>query len=139
MRGCTAPVAVTLDARRGELYTALYNCSAEGMPQLLREPHLEGPESWLQVLEAAGPAGALLVGDGALLYGDLFRAQLGSSGTVVEPPIAGPDMSLVARDVAGRMRQRPLETESLAPLYLRDHDGARAPGPSGTAIGAGSR
>jgi tRNA threonylcarbamoyladenosine biosynthesis protein TsaB len=139
MRGCTAPVAVTLDARRGELYTALYRSGPGLLPQLVREPHLESPESWLQVLEEAGLGGALLVGDGALLYGDLFRAELGSSGTVVEPPIAGPDMSLVARDVAGRMRQSALQTEPLVPLYLRGHDGTRAQEPSAAAIGADSR
>jgi len=139
MRSCAVPVAVTLDARRGELYTALYRSSTEGLPELLREPHLESPESWLQVLKEVETEGSLLVGDGALLYGHLFRAELGSAGRLIEPPIVGPDMSEVARDVARRMHQSTLVSEPLAPLYLRGHDGTRSQPPSPAAIATDPR
>jgi tRNA threonylcarbamoyladenosine biosynthesis protein TsaB len=125
MQGRKVPVGVTLDARRGELYTALYCTIAAGRPQLLREVRLESPESWARALAVDAADGALLVGDGALLYRSLLCSEPGSSLRIAEPFPAGPDMSWVATDVARRIAENPVETERLEPMYLRQHDGEK--------------
>jgi len=124
MQGRTLPVGVTLDARRGELYTALYS-TASGRPELLRDVRLESPESWARALAANAAKGALLVGDGALLYRSLLCSAPDSCVRIAEPTPVGPDMSWVASDVARRLVENSLETERLEPIYLREHDGAK--------------
>jgi len=137
--GRTAPVAVTLDARRGELYTALYDASSVGRPRLLRDICLESPESWANGLSQSAPGGALLVGDGAILYRSLLRAALSEPFRFAQPVPAGPDLTWLALDSARRLLDAGLQSEPLEPLYLRDHDGSQSSAVSAGAIAVDSR
>ncbi len=138
VRGHPEPVAVTLDARRGELYTALYDTSQPGRPQPMGDVRLESPESWADGLRESAPGGALLVGDGAILYSSLLRSELDESFRFAQPVPAGPDLSWVALDSARRLLEVGLQSEPLEPLYLRDHDGSQSRAASTGAIAVDS-
>ena len=120
------PVAVTLDARRGELYTALFSVLPDGSLALASPTGLQSPEAWADALKSLAPRGASLVGDGALLYRALLEDRLSGSFRFAAPIPVGPDMGWIAADVMGRLASGALASERLEPLYLREHDGAKA-------------
>jgi len=97
---------VATDARRGEVYWALYS----GNGVRLTGPHVSKP--------ADLPAGQPVAGQGALLYPELAVDPLEPS----YPSAAQLAVMAVARRAAGEPLQRP------EPLYLRRPD-AREPGP----------
>ena len=110
--GSDARLAV-LDARRGEVFAALYDAAGEE----LWAPFVAAPEA---LAERAAPLGgaAVAAGDGALR----FRDQLEAAGVVV-PDDGSPVHRLRARQVcrlaldaaAGR-------PEGIEPVYLRRPD-----------------
>ena len=126
IRGAALPVAVTLDARRGEVYTALFETSTTGSVQACSETRLQSPDEWAETLLSTASDGAVLVGDGALLYRSLFEERLSSSFRIASPNPVGPELSWIAADVVRRLCDGVLTTERLDPLYLRAHDGEKA-------------
>lgn len=119
---CRVPVAVTLDARRRQIYSALYRVDAAG-PTELRPVLLQDPRSWFESL--ADLEGVLLAGDGGRLYADLAGEVLGDRALIPRTAIMAPDVGWVALEGARRLAdQEP--GERLDPLYLRDHDAAQA-------------
>ncbi len=120
------PIAVTLDARRGELYTALFEVAEGGSVQICSETCLLSPDDWAISLAELVPSGALLVGDGALLYRSLFEDKLSSGFRFAAPTPVGPAMSWIAADVVARLSRGEVASERLEPIYLREHDGAKA-------------
>lgn len=110
------PVAALLDARRGEVYAALY----DGMPTAtpLLGPCVMTPEALAERLaEVAGPRVGIAIGDGVAPAAEALRARLGQR--VVLRPVA-PDAAAV-----GRLGQRlwsaagGVSPEQLVPLYVR--------------------
>ena len=128
------PIAVTLDARRSEVYGALWSVPVGGEPEALIPLALRSPESWFAAL-AEHPR-ALLVGDGARLYSGL-ASQLLPDHAALRAQSPGPSLGAVAAHVA-----RSIEPAPLIPVYLRDHDAAKRPAqvpdPSGGTPRAGA-
>lgn len=138
-RDCGAPVAVTLDARRGEVYTALYESTAGQAPRRLDDVGLELPSAWFERLAGCGLVRTRLVGDGAVLYADLAREILGEVAWLDPLGPTAPDLCGVARDALVRLGARdPGDSAALRPLYLRAHDGSRVAFPAGLASESGA-
>jgi tRNA threonylcarbamoyladenosine biosynthesis protein TsaB len=116
--GTAEVVGVTLDARRGEVYTALFRRTETGL-HTERGLDLQTPDAWAK--ELAGHDGPVqLVGDGARLHADLFREV---PGLRLAPEwVAGPNLAPLAMRV---------DLEATPPavvaVYLRAHDGTRTP------------
>jgi len=68
-------VCVLLDARKKEVYAAFYSCDGQGISVKTSEDLVLTPEKLADLIDQP----TLLVGDGALVYGDLFRDALGKS------------------------------------------------------------
>lgn len=120
------PVGVALDARRGEVYSALYEIPDAGPPQLVRDICLESPDSWFDALAERCPDGVVLVGDGSRLYADQGLARLGEGAWIGHQSPAGPDLSGIAMDALAQLDgPGKLEEGPLHPIYLRNHDGTR--------------
>ncbi len=113
------PIAVTLDARRSEVYSALWSVPPGGEATALIPLALRAPERWFAAL-AEHPE-ALLVGDGARLYAELASEMLPDTVTL-HAQAGGPALGAVAAHVA-----RSVEAGPLLPVYLRDHDAAKRP------------
>lgn len=64
------PVCPMLDARRGEVYTALYD-TAQGLPRLLVAPRAVDPRL---LIEERAAAPTIFTGDGATAYRELLAA-----------------------------------------------------------------
>jgi tRNA threonylcarbamoyl adenosine modification protein YeaZ len=123
---CALPVAVGLDARRGQVYSALYRVPADRPPEELQPVCLQDPDAWLAGLADRPETGdgVLLLGDGARLYGTLAREHLGARAVLPAWTSSAPNVGWIALEGARRVAAG-LPGERLDPLYLRDHDAAR--------------
>jgi tRNA threonylcarbamoyladenosine biosynthesis protein TsaB len=113
------PVAALLDARRGEIYAAVFGCESEGRAlRPLVKDGLFSPEELAPLL----PAGCRLVGEGALLYGtalqDLAEVEL-LLPAAQDPAELAPRASWIGRLAVERLARGELADENLAPRYVR--------------------
>ena len=108
------PVWALLDARRGQVYAALYETKS-GYPKVLREPRALAPE--VLVEELAGTE-ILLTGKGARAYRALLS---GLEGAHFAPgQIDNPDAATVGwLGLAKLARREVLEVDFAEPEYLR--------------------
>jgi tRNA threonylcarbamoyladenosine biosynthesis protein TsaB len=109
------PVAALLDARRGELYAAVYPAGAAGQEPLHPEAVVT-PEELLAKL----PRPCLLVGEGAHLHAEAFRRGLGPALRLAPPDLSLPRARHVGRlGLAGLRRGEGRPGSALVPRYLR--------------------
>jgi tRNA threonylcarbamoyl adenosine modification protein YeaZ len=108
------PVAVATDARRKEIYWALYDGpAADGSRRRLEGPAVDRPAEVAHVL-----SGLPVIGRGAVLYGDVLGAK---AADVVEYPSA--------EVLATGVTTGTLEVVAPEPLYLRRPDVTLSGGP----------
>jgi tRNA threonylcarbamoyladenosine biosynthesis protein TsaB len=119
-------VVAVLDARRQEVYAAIFEEGRQQGPELLARP-----ESLVRALlddgRLAGDSRLVLAGDGAVLYQDILLAGLGSRARL------GDGHQIEARHLAWaalpRVRAGDFDdTDAVVPLYIRSSD-ARLPSP----------
>lgn len=113
--GARLPVCPVLDARKQEVYAALFQHGPEGLARLMEDSALS-PEALCERIRKP----TLFLGDGLPAYADLFRRLLGDR--LVLPPLThrGPRAAAVAD--LGRQRLLAGQREdaaSLVPRYLR--------------------
>jgi tRNA threonylcarbamoyladenosine biosynthesis protein TsaB len=112
-------IAAVIDARRGEVFSALYRQVPGGL-QRLTEPQVGTADELASELVARGEE-VLMVGDGALRYAPTFRPLVGVE--IVESELAHPSArSLVQLAHAQALREEWVRPWELAPLYLRRPD-----------------
>ncbi len=124
LRHSSRRVAAVIDARRGEVFHACFSC-ADGHIERLTEPAVSTPEQLCEQL-AASDAATLIVGDGILRYGSLFKDL--PDLVQVEPGLAHPSAaSLVLLAQTPAAQQEFLRPQEVEPLYLRRPDAQPQP------------
>jgi tRNA threonylcarbamoyladenosine biosynthesis protein TsaB len=121
--GCPSEglVCALLDARRQEVYGAFYRNSGRGVLKRLSEPRAWSPVACAEAI--AEPA--VLVGDGAVLYAELFSARLGSHFQLAPTPLHQPSPAWLGLLAAEQLRQGvALDLATAVPLYIRRADAA---------------
>ena len=115
-------VASVVDARRGEVFWALYR-QVPGGVQRLSEPTVGSPDDLVNELMVAGDE-ILVVGDGALRHASVLDDLVGveQAGQGLEHPDAS---SLVQLAHARALREEFVGHEQSTPLYLRQPDAVR--------------
>jgi len=112
------PVAAVIDARRREVFWALYAPVPGGMARLT-EPAVGTAEHVANEIEGRGEE-VLAVGDGALAWSDVLadaRAEIG------DPALACPMAEhLAALAVPRFVREETQRPDEVTPLYLREAD-----------------
>jgi tRNA threonylcarbamoyladenosine biosynthesis protein TsaB len=105
-----------LDARKGEVYAALYRQVENGLEKLSGE-FLAKPRDLAMQIEGA----TLFFGDGAILYGDLLRQGAGCDHAVLADfSEDAPPAAMIAATGAARVARGQLDAlGSLQPLYVR--------------------
>jgi tRNA threonylcarbamoyladenosine biosynthesis protein TsaB len=108
-----------LDARKGEVYAALYrNTEKNGLTKFAPEMAVK-PIDLLERIEGE----ALFLGDGVYTYGDLIRHKLGDRAHIAPSPFNFVHGAVVAQ--LGRQRLEKgeyLDLEGFTPQYLRKSD-----------------
>ena len=111
------PVAALLDARRGEMYAAVFVPEAGGLRAAVRDGLFTPAE-----LAPRLPPRCRLVGEGALLFGEELRRRAGARALRLEahpPERTAPDAASVGRLAVARLRRGEVAGEDLAPRYVR--------------------
>ena len=113
-------LAVVLDARRGEVFAALYHCDEAGVRALV-EPFVAAPQAASEQLLQALPTDAALqiIGDGAAL---LPLPAAVKSQSVFREVAARQDLVQALLGLAQEGRCPTVAPEELKPLYLRKSD-----------------
>lgn len=111
-------VAAVIDARRGELFWALYRPAGDGMVRT-SDLSVGTPDKLVAEVEAS-PEGTICVGDGAVAHEGVLRA---AGAQIASPWIGRPHATALAELAVPRLArgdtQRP---EDLRPIYLRAAD-----------------
>jgi tRNA threonylcarbamoyladenosine biosynthesis protein TsaB len=113
-------VVATIDARRNELYWAVY-LQVPGGVQRVSEYELGTPDDHVAELEARGED-ALLCGDGSLRFTDAFE-PLGGRVELAGPAHASPSLSALAELARARYELEDFcAPAEVLPMYLRQSD-----------------
>ena len=113
-------VVATIDARRHELYWAMYRPVPGGV-QRASEYELSTPDDLVGELQARSED-AILCGDGALRFADAFE-PLGRRVELAGPSHASPSLSALAELAVGRYEREEFCTPAeVLPMYLRQSD-----------------
>ncbi|QEM70135.1 tRNA (adenosine(37)-N6)-threonylcarbamoyltransferase complex dimerization subunit type 1 TsaB [Geobacter sp. FeAm09] len=115
----TLPVCPLLDARKNEVYAALYDCSAP-LPVPLMAECVMGPEAFLDQLLAATAGPVIFTGDGALRYREIIAARLGEQARFPSPyHHAGHAANGALLALQAHRSGATLTPDRLLPVYLR--------------------
>ncbi len=112
-------IVVALDARRGELFTALFR-KVPGGVQRVRDADVCTPQDLSAEIDALDEP-ALFLGDGALRYADAFAGLKGVE--MAEQGLAYPSARYMVQLAHARaMREEFVQPWELEPVYLRQPD-----------------
>jgi tRNA threonylcarbamoyladenosine biosynthesis protein TsaB len=115
----TKPVCAVIDARKKEVFAALYRGDGEGRVRLEAGPLVAAPERAAELVEEP----VWFMGDGWLSYGERFREILGERASAVPAPYHTIRAAVVAELALRRFeageRDNPL---TLVPLYVRQSE-----------------
>ncbi|MFQ5829316.1 MAG: tRNA (adenosine(37)-N6)-threonylcarbamoyltransferase complex dimerization subunit type 1 TsaB [Candidatus Methylomirabilia bacterium] len=110
-----AAVCPVLDAKKGEVYTALFHWEGE---RLVRDWDDTALSPGLLVGRLSGPV--TFVGDGVIAYGTFFQEQLGGRATIAPPARRLPSPACVGQIGHGRLLGGEwIDPRLLTPHYLR--------------------
>lgn len=118
---CRLPICTLLDARRGEVYAALYDTSA-GLPRQLQAPCALAPE---QLLALWPLEGVLFTGDGTTRWADLLTSVQGArlAPGSVRRPCADAVAWLASQSMSnGQLSTGMIDAALVEPYYLRTPD-----------------
>jgi tRNA threonylcarbamoyladenosine biosynthesis protein TsaB len=120
LRHARGLVVATIDARRHEVYWALYRPVPGGV-QRVSEYELGTPEDLAAELQARGED-ALVCGDGGLRFPDAF-AELGKRVELAGPAHASPSLTALVELARARFeREDFVAPRDVLPMYLRRSD-----------------
>ncbi len=116
VRYARALVCPVLDARKQEVYAALYRGDGEGRLEKISEDWVIAPEELCSRIKEQ----VIFLGNGLEVYGEIFREKLGPRVFFAPPEISLPRALQVARLSLPPFREgRTLNLFSFAPVYLR--------------------
>ena len=108
-----------LDARKGEVYTALYRAGTDGTFEKVASDCAVSPRPWVRQIEGA----CLFVGDGAIVYRDVIEEVLGTRARFAPPYLNTPRASVVAHIGLKQFKGGGVvDVALLVPHYIRKSD-----------------
>ncbi|OGR18459.1 MAG: tRNA (adenosine(37)-N6)-threonylcarbamoyltransferase complex dimerization subunit type 1 TsaB [Desulfobacterales bacterium GWB2_56_26] len=112
-------ICAVLDARKKEVYAAFYRLGDDGLIERVSEQAVLQP----QELAAQVTEPVIMVGDGALVYGELFRTLLGERVVLAPAQLHEPSASSLGL-LAGEklVRGELLDLAEGVPTYIRSSD-----------------
>ena len=112
-------ICPVLDARKDEVYTALYKCGQEMEWEKVADECATEPRQWLMQIHDV----CLFVGDGATLYKDLIREIVGKKARFAPPYLNTVRASVVAYVGQKQIEQGEIvDVALIVPHYIRKSD-----------------
>ncbi|MSN24531.1 MAG: tRNA (adenosine(37)-N6)-threonylcarbamoyltransferase complex dimerization subunit type 1 TsaB [Geobacter sp.] len=116
---CTYPVCPMLDARKSEIYSGLYDCSAS-IPQSILKDCVMPPADFLELVFTNIDQPVIFAGDGAQRYQEEIVSRFGSRATIAPFQLhnsRAANGAMLALD--GFRRAAAVAPSMLLPVYLR--------------------
>lgn len=112
-------ICTVLDARKKEVYSAFYRCNGNGFSERVSDISVMAPEKLAAVINEP----VVMVGDGAKVYGDLFRRLLGENVIFAPSQLHEPSASSLGM-LAGEklLSGEHLNVADAVPVYIRSSD-----------------
>jgi tRNA threonylcarbamoyladenosine biosynthesis protein TsaB len=112
-------ICSVLDARKKEVYAAFYRCNGDGCTCRIGDMTVLAPEKLAAVINEP----VVMVGDGAVVYGGLFKELLGDMVAFVPALLHEPSASSLGM-LAGEMllAGQQLDVAEASPMYIRSSD-----------------
>jgi tRNA threonylcarbamoyl adenosine modification protein YeaZ len=109
-------VCPVLDARKKEVYAALFRGNGEGQLEKISDDWVLSPEDLCSRI----PEKTVFLGNGIEVYGVLFKEKLGPRAVFAPPELSLPRaVNVVRLSLAGFKEGRTLNVFSFAPIYVR--------------------
>jgi tRNA threonylcarbamoyladenosine biosynthesis protein TsaB len=116
LRYASTLVCPVLDARKKEVYAALFRGTGEGHLEKISEDWVLSPEDLCSRI----PEKTVFLGNGIEIYGDLFEEKLGSRSLFAPPELSLPRAANVARLGLSRFKDGlTMDLFSFTPIYIR--------------------
>jgi tRNA threonylcarbamoyladenosine biosynthesis protein TsaB len=130
---CSHPVCIMLDARKGEVYAALFQWTGDGFVRLMSEASVNAEKlmekitSGIPLLpsarageEGTGEERIVFAGEGALLYRDKIEAMIGEKAIFapLEKMVPSP-ANVASLGIQKALKNEFSEPVSLVPIYIR--------------------
>lgn len=116
VRYASSLVCPVMDARKKEVYAALYRGDGSGRLVKLSEDWVLSPADLVSRISEK----TLFLGDGVLVYGDDLKEQLGSQALLAPPELALPRAANVAGlSIPAFLKGSTLDLFSFTPIYVR--------------------
>ena len=113
------PICPVIDARKKEIYTALYRCNRQGVPEQTTKAMVIAPERLQEYITTP----TLLVGDGLPLYGTMLKELLGDSALLAPPEVCFARGAAIGSAAWHLFRKSSfLDPATAVPLYVRSSD-----------------
>lgn len=115
---CALPICPILDARKQEVYTALYQTGLKGMTPLM-EPAVLSMDKLTALIKTA----TLFMGDGVAVYQEELKEQLGDLAHFAPPQLIFPRASALGQTALKQFQAGQfLDPATASPLYIRPSD-----------------
>jgi tRNA threonylcarbamoyladenosine biosynthesis protein TsaB len=113
------PICPVVDARKNEIYTALYRCNEQGIPKKTTEAMVIKPERLQEFITTP----TLLVGDGLPLYGQMLKELLGDLALLAPTETCFARAAAIGSAAWHLFRQGAfLDPATTVPIYVRASD-----------------
>lgn len=112
-------ICTVLDARKKEVYAAFHRCNENGYSERISDMTVMAPEN----LAASISEPVIMVGDGAMVYEELFKKLLGEQVSFAPSQLHEPSASSLGM-LAGEMFESgaQLDLAEAVPVYIRSSD-----------------
>ena len=115
----TLPICPVIDARKNEIYTALYRCNDQGLPEKTTEAMVIKPHRLQEFITSP----TVLVGDALPLYGEMLKDLLGKSALIAPTEICFARAASIGSVAWHLYRQGSfLDPATAVPVYVRASD-----------------
>jgi tRNA threonylcarbamoyladenosine biosynthesis protein TsaB len=113
------PICPVVDARKNEIYTALYRCNHQGIQEKTTEAMVIKPERLQEFITTP----TLLVGDGLPLYGPMLKEMLGDLALLAPTETCFARAASIGSAAWHLFRQGAfLDPATTVPIYVRASD-----------------
>lgn len=120
-----ATVCVVADARRQEVYAAMYECSGP-TPRRLTDIRAMAPGALAESLAARSEERIVLAGDGLISYGEAITEGLGERARISSPPLWYPRAAHLVTLAALQSSEDVRSFDDVRPIYTRLSDAEEA-------------
>lgn len=112
-----------IDARKQEVYAALFSCQEDGTLKRVMEDQVISPEVLCERLCEPSSPPTVFLGDGASKYREVLEKPLGRRAVFMPAPLSLPLPSMVAwLGLRKLQRGEAADARSLVPVYIRRPD-----------------